>query len=587
MASQTFDKYVTSELLGSGGMAEVYAALHPDLGRKVAIKVILPQFATDDTFEQRFRREARLVASLRHPHIVQIYDFDVVEGRYFMVMEYLEGGTLKEHLRSFSRRNAKMPPAEIASILDAMGSALDYAHGRGAIHRDIKPPNILFTADRQPVLSDFGIAKLLEDGAHLTATGGVVGSPFYMPPEQATGGEVDAASDQYSLGVVLYEMVTGRVPFLGNSAVAVMTQHLNSAPPAPRSLNAELPDAVDAVLLKVLSKRPDQRFASAGELAQAFRAAIHGQSYTPVAMPAQPQTAGQTPAQADENERTLLENAVDSSVSHESATLTLADASPADATEATPSARANDKDGAATLIDAQGQAASPVQPEPLEPMPSALEPPPAEVVKQPLARHEDAELAAPQKADLTPGTTPPAAPPPTAPPPTTLPPKPTTQHFHTGGIQAGIVNQGGEQTFSGDLTFNLDFGEIKSPPPQQEVPQKSAVPRGEMELAAILETLRRAFAGSGRVDRFVRLVTQFNDQLEALPAERDSDRKQVVKRVQALLMEMTEAKPDADMVEIMGTSLQRAVQPLAVIDPDLPTLATRITSWVEMMVEPK
>ncbi len=174
---------------------------------------------------------------------------------------------------------------------------------------------------------------------------------------------------------------------------------------------------------------------------------------------------------------------------------------------------------------------------------------------------------------------------PPMPPP--APPKPA-QTFNVGGIQAGIVNQGGEQTFSGDLTFNLDFGEIKAGPPQPEAPREAAVlGRGDVDLAVMLEALRRAFAGSARVDRFVRLVTQFHTQLAALPAERAPDRGQVVKRVQALLMEMTEPKPDPDLIEIMGTSLERAVQPLSEVDPDLPTLVTRITSWAELMVQPE
>src|SRR5690606_11245053 len=148
--------------------------------------------------------------------------------------------------------------------------ALDYAHERGAIHRDIKPANILFTAAHELVLTDFGIAKLLEDAAHLTATGGVVGCPFYIPPEQACGDVMGERSDQYALGVVLYEMAAGRVPFQGSTAVAVMTQHLNSAPPSPRAFNAALSPAIEAVLLKALAKRPDDRFGSCGELAQAF-----------------------------------------------------------------------------------------------------------------------------------------------------------------------------------------------------------------------------------------------------------------------------------------------------------------------------
>ena len=158
-----------------------------------------------------------------------------------------------------------------------------------------------------------------------------------------------------------------------------------------------------------------------------------------------------------------------------------------------------------------------------------------------------------------------------------------------GGIQAGIVNQGGEQTFTGDLTFNLDFGDIKAASPQPQAPTVAAAAgSGDApELAALLDVLRRAFAGSARADRLARLVTQFHAQLEALPAERATDRNQVVKRVQALLLEVSEAKPDPDMVEIMGASLARAVQPLSGVDPELPTLVTHITSWVEALVQPE
>jgi hypothetical protein len=180
-----------------------------------------------------------------------------------------------------------------------------------------------------------------------------------------------------------------------------------------------------------------------------------------------------------------------------------------------------------------------------------------------------------------------AAMPPTVPP--AAPSKPTTQTFNVGGIQAGIVNQGGEQTFSGDLTFNLDFGELKAAPAQEAAPATVASTGGgdAADLAALLEALRRAFADSARVDRFVRLVTQFHAQLEALPPQHADERQQVVKRVQALLMEMTQAKPDPDLVEIMGASLERAVRPLSEIDPDLPTVVTRITSWGELLVQPE
>lgn len=546
MTPATFGKYVVTEQLGSGGMAEVYAGIHPDLGRKVAIKVILPQFATERNFEERFRREARLVASLRHAHIVRLYDFDVMDGRYFMVMEYLEGGTLKEQLRDHQQRQSRMALPAIADLLDAMASALDYAHERGAIHRDIKPANILFTAEHEPVLTDFGIAKLLEDAAHLTATGGVVGSPFYIPPEQASGAVVDARSDQYALGVVLYEMAAGRVPFQGSTAVAVMTQHLNSAPPSPRAFNAALSPAIEAVLLKALAKRPDDRFGSCGELAQAFRAALDGHS---VALPAS------TADERTELAAPTLDAATVDAATGDAATVvdTGKIEAPEQAVSPIESATENTvEDTAATAEQREAAASAPMQP-------AAM--PPSQAAEQPPASLDRAS--------------PPAA------------PRPTAQTFNVGGIQAGIVNQGGEQTFSGDLTFNLDFGELKAAPAQEAAPARAAAGGDAPQLAALLEALRRAFAGSARVDRFVRLVTQFETQLEALPPQHADERQQVVKRVQALLMEMTQAKPDPDLVEIMGTSLERAVQPLSGVDPDLPPMATRITSWGELLVQPE
>ena len=575
MPPQSFGKYIVTDLLGSGGMAEVYAGVHPDLGRKVAIKVILPQFATESTFEARFRREARVVASLRHPHIVQIYDFDVVDGRHFMVMEHLAGGTLKDHLRALGQQKSKMPLPEIAAFVDAMAGALDYAHARSAVHRDIKPPNILFTATQEPVLTDFGIAKLLEDSVRLTATGGVVGSPYYMSPEQANGAEVDARSDQYSLAVIIYEMATGRVPFHGGSAISIMTQHVNNSPPSPRALNATLSTSIEAVLLKGLAKRPADRFESTGDFAQAFRHALEDRRSGAIAHPP-----------ADENARTLIS---DASSSPADATRTSAD----DATEPyVPPLVLNDQSTQISNPETETVVVNPT-PAPSEPRiePSAPLPPPITASapgQQPFEQSQPpAELdhAKPDEKPPIPDQQLPArnnrvdAP--------ASPPKPATQNFNVGGIQAGIVNQGGEQNFSGELTFNLDFGDLKSAPPQQDAPGKRAERGEDQELAAILEALRRAFSGSARVNRFVQLVTQFHDQLETLPTERSQERKQVEKRVQALLLEMTEKTPDPDMVEIMGASLERAVQPLTVVDPGLPAMATRITSWVELMVQPE
>ena len=244
MAAQTFGKYIVTRRLGRGGMAEVYLARDPVLERNVAIKVIYPHLSADPGFGERFCREAKVVASLRHAHIVSLYDFDVLNDQPFMVLEYLSGGTLKDRLAALHKQGKMMSLAEIARILDPLANALDYAHARGAVHRDVKPANILFTANGEPVLTDFGISKLLGESAQISASGSVIGSPAYMSPEQAASKPVDARSDQYSLGIVLYEMATGRVPFQGDSPTAVLLQHLNDPPPPPRQFNASISEQV-------------------------------------------------------------------------------------------------------------------------------------------------------------------------------------------------------------------------------------------------------------------------------------------------------------------------------------------------------
>lgn len=276
MSTLTFGKYIVTKTLGRGGMAEVYLARDPVLERYVAIKVIYPHLAADPGFEERFRREAKLVAALRHAHIVQLHDFDVAANQPFMVMEYLGGGSLKDRLAALRGRGTTMPLAEIAHILEPIASALDYAHAHGTIHRDVKPANILFTSTGDPVLSDFGIAKIVGEAAQISITGSTIGSPAYMSPEQADNKAVDARSDLYSLGVVVYEMASGRVPFHGDSPTAVLMQHITASPPPPRQFNANIPEPVQAVILKALAKNPAARFVSATELARAFSAALQG-----------------------------------------------------------------------------------------------------------------------------------------------------------------------------------------------------------------------------------------------------------------------------------------------------------------------
>lgn len=295
MTTRTFGKYHVTRSLGRGGMAEVYQAHDPVLDRLVAIKVILPHLTADDGFTARFLREAKLVASLRHPQIVQLFDYDVVDGQPFMVMEYLGGDTLKARLAALRTQRATMTLREIARLLDALAGALDYAHAQGAVHRDIKPANVLFTAQDEPVLTDFGIAKLLDQTAQLSLTGALAGTPAYMSPEQAAGKPVDKRSDLYSLAVVAYELATGRVPFHADSPTALLMQHLLEPPPPPRTLNPNLPVAVEHVILQALAKEPAARFASTGAFAEALRMALHGQTTADVS-PADLTVVEPTPA---------------------------------------------------------------------------------------------------------------------------------------------------------------------------------------------------------------------------------------------------------------------------------------------------
>ena len=274
--NKTIADYTITRLLGQGGMAEVYEGLDPDLERPVAVKLIHPRLAVDAQFEERFRREARLVAGLRHPHIVQVYDYQVTEDGPVMVMEYLPGGSLKDRLDELAGRGERMALDEAARIVEALAAALDYAHRQGAVHRDVKPANVLFDREGAPVLADFGIARILDDESGLTQPGTIIGTPAYLSPEQAAGETVSPASDLYSLGVLLYELISGAPPFQGTTT-AILTSHASATPPSLRSRLPHLPAAVDQTLQQALAKRPADRFPSGAVLAQAFRAAIGAQ----------------------------------------------------------------------------------------------------------------------------------------------------------------------------------------------------------------------------------------------------------------------------------------------------------------------
>ena len=266
LIGKTIGRYEILALLGRGGMAEVYRARDPQLGREVAIKLILPSLADEDNFERRFATEAKAVAAMTHPHIVQVFDFGVSEHGPYMVMEFVAGDTLKAKLKSQTERLAL---SEVMRITEAIGTALDYAHSKGVIHRDIKPTNILFRSDGTPVLTDFGIARVL-DTTQLTASASLTGTPAYMAPEQAHGNPVPQ-SDLYSLGVVLFEMLTGRTPFTASSTPEMVLKHLQAEPPSPLSLRPELPAGFAPLMARALAKKPEERFPTGAALAEAVK----------------------------------------------------------------------------------------------------------------------------------------------------------------------------------------------------------------------------------------------------------------------------------------------------------------------------
>ena len=262
--------------IGRGGMAVVYKARQPSLGRYVALKVLPATFGHDQEFVARFLREARSVARLNHPNIVHIYDTGVASGQYYIAMEYLEGGSLQERLAA-----GPLDEAEALRIVTEVSRALDYAHGQGVIHRDIKPSNILFSADplrardATAKVADFGIARAA-DGLHLTRTGIILGTPEYMAPEQAEGQPVDHRADLYALGLLLYQMLTGRSAFRRSTPHATLHAVIYEVPPPPRQIRPGLPVASEQVILKALAKRPQDRYQSGSELRRAFRASLAG-----------------------------------------------------------------------------------------------------------------------------------------------------------------------------------------------------------------------------------------------------------------------------------------------------------------------
>lgn len=259
------DRYEILASLGSGGMAEVYLARDLRLGRQVALKVLHPAFARDGEFVERFRREAGAAARLNHPNVVHIYDCGETDGCHFIAMEYVAGRCLKEVILG----EAPLPPARVVDLARQIVSALGFAHQAGIVHRDVKPQNVIVDAGERAKVTDFGIARAAGDG-QITETGAVIGTALYLSPEQAVGSPATPASDLYSVGVVMYEMATGRPPFTGDNAVALGVLHVSQAPRPPRELVPDLPPALEAVILKALAKAPADRYGSAAELLAAL-----------------------------------------------------------------------------------------------------------------------------------------------------------------------------------------------------------------------------------------------------------------------------------------------------------------------------
>ena len=269
LSGKQLGKYQVIAPLGEGGMAAVFKAYQAGMDRYVALKILPRHYAADPEFMARFQQEARLIANLQHPHILPVHDFGEAESYTFLVMPLVETGTLAELLRG-----EPLPPARIRNVISQVGDALDYAHSRGLIHRDVKPSNILLDERGNCLLTDFGIAKMVEGTAHITQSGAIVGTPAYMSPEQGVGQALTPASDIYSLGVVMYEMATGKAPFVAETPMAIVIKHINEPLPPPSKVNPALPPALERVILKALAKDPKARYASAERMVQAVRAAI-------------------------------------------------------------------------------------------------------------------------------------------------------------------------------------------------------------------------------------------------------------------------------------------------------------------------
>jgi serine/threonine-protein kinase len=283
--------YRIIEQLGRGGMATVFKAYHANLDRYVAIKVLHPAFLEEETFQARFEREAKVVARLEHPNIIPVYDFSEHNGNPYLVMKYVEGETLKARLKS-----APLSPEEGVKVIQAVGDGLSYAHSQGILHRDVKPSNVMISEDGQIFLTDFGLARIASAGESTISNDMMIGTPQYISPEQAMGKrDLDAGTDIYSFGVLIYELVVGKVPFSADTPFAIIHDHIYTPLPLPRVVNPNVPEVIERLLLKALSKERIDRFEDIDQMVAAFRTAIAGdelpemwvdpETYTPTPTP--------------------------------------------------------------------------------------------------------------------------------------------------------------------------------------------------------------------------------------------------------------------------------------------------------------
>src|SRR5574337_1017744 len=281
LIGKTLGPYRVLEQIGVGGMATVYKAYQPSMDRDVAIKILPHYLSQDAEFAQRFQRDAHAIARLEHAHILPVYDYGESDGITYIAMRYVQAGTLRERIA-----RGPLPLDEINRLVGQIGSALDYAHRLGIIHRDVKPSNVLIDDQGNTYLTDFGLARMMESSQQLTASGVGVGTPAYMSPEQGQGVKVDHRSDIYSLGVVLYEMVTGHVPYEAETPMGVVLKHISDPLPLPRKLAPNVPEGVEKVILRALAKDPVHRFQTAGEMVEALSIAVRRAAPAEPARPA-------------------------------------------------------------------------------------------------------------------------------------------------------------------------------------------------------------------------------------------------------------------------------------------------------------